>query len=142
MGCVTLVVAYDQHDQKSGDLHFWERMGNSFCMDPYAGDSKVADSRPNQVRALGYSKAGKVEGCLKLEEGQGQKISIKGAERNAPAKVEVGERRRTNTTVGDQPNWQLGRATMPSLWRGKSMLVIQGPQRGRAATSQTPNWKD
>ena len=36
----------------------------------------------------------------------------------------------------DQPNWQLGRATMPSLWRGKFMLVIQGPQRGRAATSQ------
>ena len=46
MGCV---IAYDQHDQKSGDVHLWERMGNSFCMDPYAGGSKAVDS--DQIRS-------------------------------------------------------------------------------------------
>ena len=91
-------------------------------MDPYAADSKVVDSDQIRSEPKAALKQGK-SACLKLE-GQGQKISIKGAERNAPAKVEVGERRRANTTVGDQPNWQLGRATMPSLWCRKYMLVI------------------
>ena len=112
-------------------------------MDPYAGDSKVVDSDQIRSEPKAALKQGK-SACLKLE-GQGQKISIKGAERNA-AKVEVGSSRRgrRSTTVGslsgDQPNRQLGRATMPSLWCCKYMLVIQ--VRLCLATSQTPNWKD
>ena len=100
-------------------------------MDPYAADSKVVDSDQIRSEPKAALKQGK-SACLKLE-GQGQKISIKGAERNA-AKVEVGSSRRgrRSTTVGslsgDQPNRQLGRATMPSLWCRKYMLVIQlGP---------------
>ena len=134
MGCVTLVVVYDQHDQKSGDLHFWKRMGNSFCMDPYAGDSKAVDSRPNQVRALGYSKAGKVDGRLKLEEGHGQKISIKGAERNAPAKVEVGERTQ-QWVISQTGNWDVQRCHLFGAANTCSSYL-------EPATSQTPNWKD
>ena len=95
-------------------------------MDPYAADSKVVDSDQIRSKPKAALKQGK-SACLKLER-QGQKISIKkGAERNA-AKVEVGSRRRS-TTVGslssDQPNRQLGRATMPSLCCCKYMLVIQ-----------------
>ena len=131
-GCATLVdVAYDQHDQKSGDLG---ADGKLFCVDPYAGDSKVVDSDQIRSEPEAALKQGKST-CLKLE-GQGQKISITGAERNA-AKVEVGSRR-TNSQqralcplISQTGNWDVqrchlfGAANSCSSYRARNEVGLQ-----------------
>ena len=124
MACVTLV--YDRHDRSSGDLHLWERMGNPFVWICMPGIPRLSRLGPNQVQALGCSKAGKVDmsevgGTRPKDFHQGG-----GREECGESGSWIGERTQQRALLySDQPNWQLGRATMPSLWRRKYMLVIQ-----------------